>query len=308
MTPSNAPLVASYTSLLLGNPEVFDKLASVDVLEVARFLLVDNDLVWASFKKESSQEDYRASLHVIADHLNVHISHCSITQPPFDLLAMLTRVVLEMECLPDLMGLFKLEVEGELFKGLPSVRHPVSSIPPQQLESTFTTLRLSITTWTSRLHHFFLALLRSVTHKELVLEFFDKTLFTSLGRAKMRVTGEGLMGDSEAMLLWRLLMLFCEPIALQDDKAKLIVDDFWGGRTTIVHWQGLSKAPIVLSSPNLEGARHKVSPHQTSSAKSSLPPSLPPALVQSDLSPCSLTLKGMPIQSRTNSMQMSLTR
>jgi len=221
-------LIASYTTLLLNNPEVFESLDGVDVIEVARFLLIDNDLVWTSFRKETSQEDYQSSLHVLADHLNMHISHSPIIQPPFDLLTMLERVILEMNCLPDLMGLFKLRIEEELFKGLPSIRHPVSSIPQQQMESIFTTIRLSITTWTSRLHRFFLALLKSAIHKELVLEFFDRTLFANLGRAKMQVTGSGLMGDSEAMLVWRLLMLFCEPIALQEDK---------------VH------PPIVLSSP-----------------------------------------------------------
>lgn len=220
VTPLNAPLVASYTSLLLSNPEVFDKLDSVDVVEVARFLLIDNDLVWKSFKERSSQsqEDYQASLYIVAEHINVNASFCPITRPPFDLILMLESIVLEMDCLPNLTGLFKLRIEEELFEGLPSIRHPVSSIPAQQLESVFTTIRLSMTTWVSRLHRFFMSLLKSTTHKELVLEFFDRTLFASLGRAKLRVSGSGLMGDSEAMLLWRLLMLFCEPITVQDDK------------------------------------------------------------------------------------------
>ena len=169
--------------------------------------------------EEGQQEEYQSSLNVLAYHMNLCIASCPITQPPFDLLSMLERIVLEMACLPDLMGLFKLRIEEELLKGLPSVRHPASSIPTQQLESAFTTIRMSITTWVSRLHRFFLSLLKSTTHKELVLEFFDKLLFDNLGRTKLQMTGMGLMSDSEAMLVWRLLMLLCEPIVLQEDKA-----------------------------------------------------------------------------------------
>ena len=119
---------------------------------------------------------------------------------------MLEKVILEMTCLPDLTGLFKLRIEEELFKGLPSVRDPPSFHSRSTTGIHIHYHQDGHEHLVSRVHRFFLSLFKSTAHKELVLEFFDKTLFASLGRAKLQVTGSGLMGDSEAMLLWRLLM------------------------------------------------------------------------------------------------------
>lgn len=145
----------------------------------------------------------------------------------------------------------------DLFEVLPAVRHPLqTAIPHRTLESAYSSLRMALDLYSSRLHKIFLGLLRhSPPVKEYILGYFDELLYDNLARAKMVLTAEQIQEhpriqhDGAAMMLWWLMLRLAEPFTSDKAKQALVTEEYFSKgseKKLLIEWVRSDKCTKLL--------------------------------------------------------------